>query len=57
MTTMIKVEQRHQVVHDVLPPLAQADGARQGAGRKTHDVFNAVDDVSFTVQRGGVGRA
>ena len=44
--------QRHQVVHDAVPPLAEADGARAGARPEDPRPFNAVDDVSFTVEQG-----
>jgi ABC-2 type transport system ATP-binding protein len=52
MTTMIKVENATKSFtlsyHRSLKQLAIA----KARGRKTHDVFNAVDDVSFTVQEG-----
>ena len=52
MTTMIKVENATKTFtmsyHRSLKQIALA----KARGRKTHDVFNAVDDVSFTVQEG-----
>jgi ABC-2 type transport system ATP-binding protein len=52
MTTMIQVENATKSFtmsyHRSLKQIAIA----KARGRKTHDVFNAVDDVSFTVQEG-----
>ena len=52
MTTMIQVENATKSFtmsyHRSLKQIALA----KARGRKTHDVFNAVDDVSFTVQEG-----
>ena len=52
MTTMIKVDNATKSFtlsyHRSLKQLALA----KARGRKTHDVFNAVDDVSFSVQEG-----
>ena len=52
MTTMIQVENATKSFtlsyHRSLKQLALA----KARGRKTHDVFNAVDDVSFSVQEG-----
>jgi len=52
MTTMIQVENATKSFtmsyHRSLKQMALA----KARGRKTHDVFNAVDDVSFTVREG-----
>ena len=44
--------ERHQVVHDAVPPSIKQIALAKDARHEDPRRFNAVDDVSFTVEQG-----